>query len=75
MIKTEELISEVISLPTDIRTLLVNKLLESLNPSVREIDELWATEAELRVDDIKEGKVKAIPGEDVFKEIRKKFNK
>ncbi|MCP4267052.1 MAG: addiction module protein [Candidatus Brocadiaceae bacterium] len=75
MIKTEELISEVISLPTDIRTLLVSKLLESLNPAIREIDELWATEAELRVDDIKEGKVKAIPGEDVFKEIRKKFNK
>ncbi len=71
MIKTEE----VISLPTDIRTLLVSKLLESLNPSVREIDELWATEAEQRVDDIKKGKIKTIPGEDVFKEIREKFNK
>ncbi len=58
MIKTEKLISEVISLPTDIRTLLVSKLLESLNPSVREIDELWATEAEQRVDDVKKGKVK-----------------
>ncbi len=75
MIKTEKLISEVISLPTDIRTLLVNKLLESLNPTIREIDELWATEAEQRVADIKKGKIKTIPGEDVFKEIRKKFNK
>lgn len=75
MINTEKLISEVISLPTDIRTLLVSKLLESLNPSTREIDELWAIEAELRVDDIKKGKVQTIPGEDVFKEIREKSNK
>ncbi len=74
MIKTEKLISEVISLPTDIRTLLVSKLLESLNPSIREIDELWAKEAEQRVDDINKGKAKTIPGEEVFKEIREKFN-
>ncbi len=66
MIKTEKLISEVISLPTDIRTLLVSKLLESLNPSIREIEELWATEAEQRVDNIKKGKVKTVPGDDVF---------
>ncbi len=75
MIKTEKLISEVISLPTDIRTLLVNKLLESLNPTIREIDELWATEAEQRVADIKKGKIKSIPGEDVFKEICEKLDK
>jgi putative addiction module component (TIGR02574 family) len=74
MIKTDELISDAISLPVDIRTLLVNKLLESLNPTKKEIDELWAEEAEKRVKDIKAGKVKTIPGEEVFKEIRNKFN-
>ncbi len=58
MIKTSELISETISLPVEVRTLLVNK----------EIDELWAKEAEKRVEDIRTGKVKTIPGEDVFKE-------
>ncbi|MBI5038516.1 MAG: addiction module protein [Nitrospirae bacterium] len=75
MIKTDKLISKAVSLPVDIRTLLVNKLLESLNPAKKEIDELWAKEAEKRVKDIKTGKVKTIPGEKVFKEIRDKFNR
>lgn len=74
MIKTNELISEAISLPVEVRTLLVNKLLESLNPTKNEIDELWAKEAEKRVEDIKTGKVKTIPGEEVFKEIQDKFD-
>ena len=42
MIKTGELISEAISLPADIRALIVNKLLESLNPTSKEIDKIWA---------------------------------
>ena len=70
MIKTDELISEAISLPVEIRALIVNKLLESLNPTKKEIDELWAAEAERRIEDIRTGKVKTIPGEEVFKEIR-----
>jgi putative addiction module component (TIGR02574 family) len=74
MIKTDELISEAMSLPVEVRTLLVNKLLESLNPPNKEIDELWAKEAEKRVEDIRTGKVKTIPGEEVFKKIRKKIN-
>lgn len=73
MIKTEDLFSEAISLPVDIKTLLVNKLLESLHPTKKEIDELWAKEAEKRIDDIRSEKVKTIPGEEVFKEIRNKF--
>ena len=46
MIKTDVLISEVISLPVDIRTQLIEKLLDSLNPTKKEIDELWGKEAE-----------------------------
>ncbi len=74
MIKTDELISEAMSLPVDIRALIVNKLLESLNPSRKEIDALWAAEAEKRIEEIRTGKVKTIPGEEVFKEIREKYN-
>ena len=75
MIKTDELISEAVSLPVESRILLVNKLLESLNPSKKEIDALWAKEAEERIADIRTGKEKTIPGEEVFKEIREKYNK
>jgi putative addiction module component (TIGR02574 family) len=70
MIKTKELFDEAISLPIEIRTKLVEKLLRSLNPSQREIDKLWSKEAERRVEEIKNGKVKTIPGERVFKKIR-----
>ena len=71
MLKTNELIEEAISLPVEIRAKLIDKLLQSLNPSQKEIDKLWAKEAERRVDEIKSGKVKTIPGEEVFKKIMK----
>jgi putative addiction module component (TIGR02574 family) len=73
MIKVNKLISEAISLPVDIRTLLVNRLLESLNPKRKEIDALWAKEAEKRVEEIKAGKVTTIPGKEVFRKIREKY--
>ncbi|MBI4288656.1 MAG: addiction module protein [Chloroflexi bacterium] len=68
--KTDELISMVESLPVDLKTMLVEKILNSLHPSQKEIDALWAEEAENRVSEIKTGKVKTIPGDEVFKEIR-----
>lgn len=73
MIKTKELFDEAVSLPVEIRMQLVDKLLRSLNPSQREIDELWAQEAERRVEELKSGKVKTIPGEEVFKKIHDRF--
>ncbi|MBI4653472.1 MAG: addiction module protein [Nitrospirae bacterium] len=71
--KTNELILMVESLPVDIKTTLLEKILDSLHPSQKEIDALWAREAERRVDEIKTGKVKTIPGNKVFKEIQEKF--
>jgi putative addiction module component (TIGR02574 family) len=71
--KTNELISMIESLPVDIKTKLVEKILNSLHPSQKEIDALWAKEAEKRVKEIKTGKVKTIPGDKVFKEIHDKF--
>jgi putative addiction module component (TIGR02574 family) len=71
MIKTKEIFDEAISLPLEIRTKLVEKLLLSLNPSQKEIDKLWAKEAEKRVEEIRSGKVKTISGEKVFKKILK----
>ena len=71
--KTNELIAMVESLPVDIKTTLVEKILNSLHPSQKEIDALWAKEAEKRVREIKTGKVKTIPGDKVFKEIHEKY--
>lgn len=72
MIKTEELFAEAVSLPLDIRTQLVGKLLQSLHPAQKEFDELWAAEAERRVEEIRSCKVKTIPGEEVFRKIRQR---
>jgi len=72
MIKTDELFAEAVSLPLDIRTQLVDKLLQSLHPIKKEIDALWTEEAEKRVKEIRSGKVATIPGEEVFEKIRKR---
>ncbi len=74
MVKADKLISEAESLPIEMRAKLADKLLKSLNPSQKEIDALWAKEAEQRVEEIKTKKVKTIPGKKVFKEIQKRLN-
>jgi putative addiction module component (TIGR02574 family) len=69
----EQVMSEVLALPPDQRAILADRLLESLDsPQREEIDRLWAEEAERRVQEIKTGKVKPIPGEEVFQNLRKK---
>ena len=73
MINTNELMAMAESLPIDIKTQLIERLLSSLSPAQKELDELWAAEAEMRVNEIREGKVKTIPGDQVFKEIRERI--
>jgi putative addiction module component (TIGR02574 family) len=75
MMKTNELLSMAESLPIEIKIQLIDTLLNSMHPSQSEIDELWAKEAERRVDQIKSGEVKTISGEDVFKKIQDRFSK
>lgn len=72
----DRVIEEALSLPADVRLSLVEKLLTSLNlPIDEEIERLWAEEAERRVSQIEEGKVKLVPGEEVFNRIRAKHVK
>ena len=63
------------SLPIDLKTRLIDRLLNSLQPSKAEFDALWAEEAEKRIEEIKSGNVKTIPGDEVFKEIHDRFSK
>jgi putative addiction module component (TIGR02574 family) len=72
----DKVIEEALSLPADARLNLIEKLLLSLNlPIDEEIDRMWAEEAEHRISQIEEGKVKLVPGDEVFKKIRKKYGK
>jgi putative addiction module component (TIGR02574 family) len=72
--KTQELITEAISLPVEERALIIDYLLKSLNPSESEIEKRWAQEAQSRLNDIKSGKVKTISGEKIFNDLWKRFH-
>jgi len=52
-------------------------LIESLDDGPREegVEEAWAEEIKGRVDDIRSGKVKTIPGEQVLRELAKKVQR
>lgn len=67
---------EVLHLPSDERLALIDKLIVSLNlPTQADIDKLWAEEAEKRINELDEGKVEGISGEEVFSELRSKYSK
>jgi putative addiction module component (TIGR02574 family) len=73
---TNKVVEEALSLPSDERASLVEKLISSLNlPVQEEIDQLWADEAERRVSQIEKGEIELIPGNEVFAKIRRKYRK
>jgi putative addiction module component (TIGR02574 family) len=72
----DKVFNEALSLPSDARMSLVEKLLASLNlPTHAEIDHLWAEEAERRVSQIDRGDVELISGDEVFAKIRRKYQR
>jgi len=73
--KTDDLLAIIESLPIDVKAELVEKILATLHPIEKEVNEEWVKEAENRVSQIKAGKVKTIPGDEVFNEIKEKYSK
>lgn len=72
----DKVYDKALSLPADARIGLVERLLSSLNlPTQPDIDRLWADEAERRITQMDQGKVKLIPGEKVFEQIRRKYQR
>ena len=51
--------------PAD-RFLLIEGLLQSLDEPDKTIDEIWAIEAEKRLEAYKQGKLKTVPYEEIF---------
>ncbi len=73
--QTMDIMERAEMLPIDLKLELVDRLLDSISPSQKDIDELWKIEVERRVEEVRSGKVKTIPGEQVFAEIEKRFGK
>ncbi len=72
----DDIIKDALSLPPGARAMLADHLLESLDwEKQKEIDEAWAVEAERRMQEIRDGKVQTIDGEEVMRELRARRNR
>ncbi len=71
---TQDLIAEAISLPVEGRAMVVDSLLKSLNPPESDIDKKWVAVAKERLAELRSGQVQAVPGDEVFKKISKRFS-
>lgn len=67
--KIKVLIDDVEATLVEDQVIVVDSLLRSLNPPESRIDEKWSLVARKRLEDIRSGAVKTIPGEDVFAKI------
>lgn len=72
---SDEILQQLLSLPVETRAKLAEQLLDSLEPPDERNRQLWATEAERRIEAYERGEIKAIPSDEVFAKLRKKFPK
>ena len=66
--RTKELLDEAMKLKPEERFALVEGLIKSLDEPDKNLDEIWAEEAEKRLKAYREGKLEGIPMEEIFKE-------
>jgi putative addiction module component (TIGR02574 family) len=68
---SEEILKQALALPLQERAELVEQLLATFQtPPDPHIDELWAREADDRLEAYDRGELKAIPEEEVFNRIK-----
>jgi hypothetical protein len=68
----DEIAKEALALPGEARALLADRLVESLDSAeVNRIDRLWVAEAKRRRDEVRQGLVKTIPGDEALAQVRR----
>ena len=70
MATTDNILKEALTLSPSEKAQLIDKLISSLDKPDKEIDELWAKEAEDRIDAYDQGKIKAVSLEKVLQKYR-----
>ncbi|MFN6516816.1 MAG: addiction module protein [Nostoc sp. CreGUA01] len=71
----EQITEELLALPSVSRALLAEKLVESLEfDTDATIQVAWVTEAKKRRDQIRNGSVELIPGEEALSQVRRLLN-
>jgi putative addiction module component (TIGR02574 family) len=72
--RVSEILERALTLSTEERGLLIDRLVESLDgPAQAGVEAAWDEEIKHRVDDIRSGRVKTIPGEQVLRELAEEF--
>ncbi|QLE59199.1 addiction module protein [Nostoc sp. TCL26-01] len=72
MLSIEQLTEEILSLPSALRALLAEKIIESLESDTDPtIQAAWINEAHRRRDEIRNASVQAIPGDEALVQVRR----
>jgi len=71
----EEVLAQAMQLSSRDRGRLIDELMESLDNEAADpdLEEAWAQEIKRRIEDIRAGRVKLIPGEQVLRELAQDF--
>jgi putative addiction module component (TIGR02574 family) len=69
--EVSEVIAKALALSTEDRGLVIDRLIASLDegPAEEGVEETWAEEIKRRVDDIRSGSAKMIPGDEVRRRL------
>jgi putative addiction module component (TIGR02574 family) len=68
----DQIAKEALALPSEARALLADRLVESLDAAeVNRLDKLWAAEAKRRRDEVRQGRVNTVPGDEGLAKVRR----
>lgn len=62
-----ELLEQALTLNVNERTKLIDELFKSIDKPDEEIEQIWADEADKRLEAYRKGELKAVPMENIFK--------
>jgi len=67
----EQLATQAMTLPSESRARLADLLVESLDvDDLGPIEQAWIAAAQRRRDDVRAGRIEAVPGEEALQEVR-----
>ncbi len=67
----DKITQEALALPTDLKIQLVEQLMDNLESNIdKQIESAWITEAKQRRDEIINGMVEIIPGDEALAKVR-----
>jgi hypothetical protein len=69
-----EIIQEASSLPVEDRALIIDSLLKTMNQPDSDVDREWSVVAHQRLNDLRSGKVRGVPGEEVIAKFYRLFH-